>query len=840
MKVSNQMLLLSLACLGFAACSEDNPWRGSEGEGGISLKLQTSVDVRDAVPLLRSGAPQLEAPDAADFSVSLENIATEELKTWNTLTDFNSQSSFPTGSYTLTAFYGSMEEEGFEKPFFSGSTEITVLEARQTDVELTASLANSMVSIEYTDAFKDYFLSYTPTVHSEGHSYIEFASDETRPAFIAPGEVSLTIDVTNPSGKSVTLQPASFPAEARHHYHITFDVNRGPQGDNQLQIVFDDSLVTEDVTIDLTEELFSSPAPAVNAEGFTDGAVLEALEGNPLKDTVRFNVIARGGITSAILTVAGDNFTPAFGNEIDLVKATPAQQEQISALGIKVLGLYKNPQSLAYVDLTNFAGHLPEGKASVSLVVKDAFTRVSKPLTVNFTNVPVELSAADGSAILGVGEAAIEVAYNGLEPEKNITFKALNRAGVYQDCEVLSVQESALTRSFESKNYIFTVKLPDTAHEVIPVKVYFGGKEKAQVNVEVSIPEYEIDVDAFGTYARVKVLPVNPSELAVVTNSLRLTLNGQNVKESDMNRNPESGIITLNGLNPTTSYTLAHDLVNTPSDKKRSFTTEALTALTNGDFSATHNAINQSNVEVGGKYSYTVAYQATSNIIRDEADGWATINAKTCWFDCPGAKNTWFQVPSTYAEGGEVVLRNVAYDHNGVKPAGMPTGFGKTYWYNTNVPAFTNFAAGELFLGSYAFNGNEERVEGVEFGSRPTSLSFDYAYAPEGNDNAEAEVSVLDASGAVIASGIAVLESSASMKGVSISLAGYPFGKKAAKIKVGFRSSNGSAPVHIPQGSELSEGFGSFNFGNKNLGDNNYHAVATGSVLRIDNVKLNY
>lgn len=849
MKLINQMLLLTVAGLGLIACSDDNPWRGVEGEGGIRLKLQASGDVKDAIPLLRSGAPDFEVPEVEDFSVSLENIATGEVKTWDSLTSFNSQSSFATGSYTLTAFYGSIEDEGFEKPCFQGSTEVTVLESRQADVEVLATLANAMVSVEYTDKFKNYFKSWTPTVHSEGHAYIVFPQDETRPAFIAPGEVSLSIEVTNPSGKSVTLQPAAFPAEARHHYHVTFDVNQGATGDQQLQIVFDDSVETEDVMIDLTDELFSSPAPAVNPFGFTDGQVIEALEGSPLTDPVRFDVLVKGGLTSAILTVEGENFTPVFGNEIDLVKATASQQAQLAEMGIKVVGLYKNPDKFAYVDLSNLSAHLPKGKTSVSLVAKDAFTRVSTPLTVHFTNVPVVVDAEDGTAILGNRNATIEVAYNGVEPQKNVTFKALSKAGVYKDCEVVEVKESAATRSFDVKNYIFTVALPDTEHEVIPVKVYFGGEERKQINVNVTVPEYSLAADALSTYVRLQVLPENPSEMAAIVSNLRFYNGSTQISAAKISRNAETGIITISDLTPATSYTLTHSLTALTTKAgvgQIGFTTESASVIPNGDFSATVSDINMPGVQVGGTYTGTIfgspAYHYSAGIVRNMAEGWASVNAMTC-YEGASNKNTWFCVPSTYEENGVMVVRSVGYNHNGTTP-----GVSKktAQYYCSNTPSFTDAqkAAGELFLGSYTYDGSEHRNEGVAFSSRPASISFDYMYAPLANETAGVEVDIIDASGVVLASAKDNLSAASAMTTKTLSFPAYTFGSKAASIKVKFVSSTAAVPaITIPTGSALNEySLNGVTNGlrNNTLADNAYHALATGSVLKVDNVKFNY
>ena len=80
----------------------------------------------------------------------------------------------------------------------------------------------------------------------------------------------------------------------------------------------------------------------------------------------------------------------------------------------------------------------------------------------------------------------------------------------------------------------------------------------------------------------------------------------------------------------------------------------------------------------------------------------------------------------------------------------------------------------------------------------------------------------------------------------TVSLSGYPFGAKAAKIVLGFRSTqSGVTPaVHIPSGTELQETAVNWltftNPGGHPVAENAYKAVAKGSKLVIDNVKLGY
>ncbi len=839
MKVTYQALLLTAMACGLGACSVDTPW-GAEGEGGINLRLSASADVKDAIPMLRSEAPVLEAPDAEDFSVSLTNLATSEVKKWNKLADFRNQKSFATGSYTLTAFYGDPDEEGFEKPYFTGEAEVQVLEARQTEVAVTAQLAHSMVSVDYTDRFRAYFPDYSVTAHSEGHSYIEFAKNETRPAFLIPGEVALTVSVTNPSGKTATIQPASFPAAPRYHYHVTFDVNSGTSGAAQLQIIFDDNLTQEDVTIELTDELFSSPAPSVTPSGFSDGQTLELLSGSDSANPLKFDVIARGGIASAKLSISGDGLSLPFGNEVELANASAQTQEQLKAYGISVLGLFKNPQTLASVDITELPKHLPDGKFMVSLIVKDPYTRVSEPVTLNISTVPVELTAEDGTAIFNSNQASLTVAYNGADPEKNVSFKAMSKTGVYKDCDVLSCVEASDTRSFEVKNYIFTISLPDTDRSSIPVKMFFGGVEKQTVDVEVVIPEYSWEADMFSGYAKLKLNPKNSSDMAAVANCVKVLVNGNMIGEDKLNRNASTGILTISGLNPATSYSIGTTLTGTSASDTRSLTTEAEVAVPNGNFSDLENTINE-DLQIGGVYrAGAIDYTNWAKVNINEPKGWASVNPKT-YYSGASTKNSWFTVVSTYVENGVAVIRSVGYDHNGTLPARTGS-FWSTTYYNTNVPSIASKSAGELFLGSYSFNGSDQRSEGADFASRPKGLSLDYSYTPDGTDSALIKVELLAADGSVIATATRNLGESSSMKTETLALSGYPFGKKASSIRIGFKSSAADFSLTTPSGSGLKEWSGTLPVAPYKhwLNENTFHTFSSGSVLKVANVKVVY
>ncbi len=843
MKLLKHGIMFSAFAFALASCSDEGGLDLGKGEGAIRLALRTSAEVVVSAPT-RAESATLTAPEAGHFAVRLTKSDNSYSKTWDSIEEFNAEEAFRTGSYTLEAFVGDIDTEGFDAPYFYGAADVSVLEAKETQVAITAALANSMVSVDYTEGFKGYFKDYSARVHSAGHSYIDFAADETRPAFIAPGEVDLTVSFTNPQGQSTSLQPAGFTAKPRHHYRVKFDVAEGT-GNAVLKIIFDDTLVSEDVTIDLTDELFTTPAPEVKAEGFVSDSPVEALEGNAPASPFVFTAVARGGMAEASLTVDSQT-VPAFGREVNLVGASAALQQQIASSGISAVGFFKNPDKLARLDVTEFVKSLPAGTHRISLVVKDRYTRVSDPVTLVVSTEAIHLEAQAEDVVFGSNQAFIDIEYNGADPDKAFTFKALDKFGVYKDCPITEVKQKAGTRSFPVKNYVFTLTLPDTERESIPLQIFFHGEKRTEIEIPVITPKYSVEADAFAKYVVLKVVPEDASQLGIIVNSLKVAVSATRSARNGgftFVRDADNGLVTVKGFNPATPYTITTKLsaaTDAAPVTSTSVTTEAATDVPNGDFSQTHQTINMT-AQVGGTWTGTIfsnpKYHINAPIVRAEATGWASINANTCWSGSSNI-NTWYTVPSTWADNGNVTVRSVGYSHSG-------SDLGNTketaVYYCKNTPTFDagERISGELFLGTYSFDGNESRTDGITFGSRPASLSFDYTYAPYGDEKGLAYVAVFDESGRIIATGSMNLNSVGVMTTETISLSGYPFSSRAASLQVRFLSTaNGVPGISIPSGSALKEH--KHALGNQTLDANRYNAVATGSVLVLDNVKLNY
>lgn len=847
MRLRNYAFLLPLTLLA-ASCVNEDPWSSSEGaKGKISLNLTATGELDNTIPVVRSSAlsEDIDVPPVEKFSVHLLKSDGNYDKVWYSVNDFSKEMSgdagVTAGTYTIEAYYGDSDSQGEDSPYFYGKRQISVLEGKTTEVDLSPCLMNSLVQVEYSEAFKRYFPQRETQLQSAGHDFVKLADNDGGRIYVVSGEVSVLISATNQQGKSIALSPANFIAEPTHLYKITYNVYEGNVGGAQLSITFDGNVdQTKEVTVDLSDEVYATDAPVVTPTGFNNGDTFFSQAGvSATSGDMKVNIVAGGGIKSVNLTVDSDTFTPPFGNPVNLCNADAATQQALASTGITAIGLYKNPDKLAAVDITNFCKSLPEGVHKLILTVTDNLDRTSEPISVTFNLIPIEVSATAAKTVYGDGYADITINYNGPDPKapgaNPFSFTAQNDY-TYVDCDIISIDGNAYSRA--ATDYVYRIAMPKCTRANQNVKIYFNGKtddtgaEKepiSEVTVPVEIATYTVSVDPHATHALVKLTCSNTK----MADDITLKVNGAAAVYE-----PATGLYRVANLSPSTSYTLITSFLIKEGEKV-TFTTEAATDVTNGSFSAGTETINITGINVGGPYTGTALsspkYQTKSSIVVSEPTGWASVNAKTCYTGS-NTKNTWFLVPSTILNDGVVTVRSVAYNHAGTEPGvTKETGI----YYCKNVPTFTddNKCAGELFLGSYGYtSAGESRTDGIAFASRPASLSFDCTYKPEGSENGSVYIAVLDASGSVIAKGEKNITSTDTK--MTVTLSDYAFGSKAAKLQVRFKSSTAAVPsVTTPTGSALSEGTG---LSNKTIGANSYHAFASGSELTIDNVKLNY
>ena len=887
MKLLQRSLLFGALAALLPSCADESPFDAglSNGEGGLKVNLISSNYVATDLPNVRSMSTEVIAPESNDFEIHLSKSDGSFSKTWSSLQDFADEESFPVGTYKIEAIYGHEQsqgivqdnERGHEHAYYYGITEnVTVLEGQTTNVELVASLSNSVVVVEYTEAFKRYFKSWSTTLKTQGEESLELG-DSQGTCYVIPGDVDVIIYAELQNGKSITLNPAVFTAEPQHLYKIKYNVYNGEIGAvPTLSITFnDDPDATHDITVELTDELLNAEAPVITPMGFESEVTVPVLAQTDYAGNLKFNVVAHAKIVEAILTISNYDAPYLNNHEIDLCKATSQQIGQLEADGIVLKGFTGSLSDFAQLDVTGLCRNLPANKEYVlELRVKDGLQQVNE----NSVKLYISSEGAEigvmpvGKALFGNEYADLRVTFNGPDPTasgKNpFSFKVMGDNGL-EDVEIISraVENNTRSAAFPAKTYIYRISLPYADTDTYPVNMYFNNAQTASgtTEVELEYPHYTVEYDAFAKKIRCRVASVegfdinNPAKRELFSKRLRVGYeNGSFSECKNLSKNFDSGIIDLNVVfSSSQQYNLYTTLKASKSDFNTSdyqtdsnVLTETETQIQNGNFSEIDNSkqINITSINTGGEYTvtfiFTADYQNYSSIKRDVPSNWATLNDFTCYKDSKN-KNTWFMEPSTFVENGVVTIRSVGYHHNGTSP--KKTGGLTTNYFNTNSPDELLSSVGELFLGSYSFANNvENRKDGIAFKTRPTKLTFDYSFLPYRGEKGYVEIKVKDQAGKVISSANSLLNENSEFIEFSLDLSDYDFKSEANTLEILFRSSENSVNpnVYIPSGDELKEP--SVTGGNftttrgRTINTNEYKAYAKGSELKIRNVRLEY
>lgn len=545
--------LLGLGLLLFTACgSDDGPSR--VGNGGISATLDIDENVLSAV------IPDDDTPSSSadrisidDFSLSLRSADGVYAKTWDKFSDFPVDAVYNIGDYVMEASYGSIDKEGFDAAYYHGEQSLTIREAETTSVRIVCSLCNSMVSVSATEAFNGYFSDYTTLVHSDGGEYLSYAKDETKPVYVRPGNVSLTVTVTKPNGQTASFTPqTAIVALPQHHYRVKLDVNNGEMGVAQLVITFDDSTTAEDVVIDLSDELMSSPAPEIFTDGFVSGQPLAVVEGTAPTAKLSATISAVAGLGKVMLSSRVPAMQSAgIPSELDLMSATELQKAALEGLGLGVKGLWRNPDKMAEIDFTNLVAniHPADGDNAVfSLIAIDRYGKSSEPVSLVVDFSEVSFSAIPVSPIMvGDGTGSVKVTPSSVLADVAKVSLSGKISGRWIDLPITDISD-------DSGEWLIKFDAPDGA-EALPVRVSYNGVCKCEIVVERVAPDFGIEVDPFASSAYVRVVHGDADVLAAIARQLDIvTASGQ--KLHIVKRDVPNGIVVVSGLQPSTAYVI--------------------------------------------------------------------------------------------------------------------------------------------------------------------------------------------------------------------------------------------------------------------------------------------
>ena len=147
------LLLFFMGATLIISCQSDELVQYEKGDGYIQL---SSVELDKRV--------QTRTTDGETMAIKITNAEGTVFQQADDWTELQGQSFLvPAGStYTIEAYsYGKTIEQGFDvAPYYSGSEELTVKANTAHTVDVVCGLAQSMVTVSYSESFKSHFSNY--------------------------------------------------------------------------------------------------------------------------------------------------------------------------------------------------------------------------------------------------------------------------------------------------------------------------------------------------------------------------------------------------------------------------------------------------------------------------------------------------------------------------------------------------------------------------------------------------------------------------------------------------------------------------------------------------------
>lgn len=316
--------LLALSLILANSCKKEDPEPQPEN-GKLILEIGMSIYVDEIDSRLKS------ANAIEDFRVVIYNADGSEAMSFETLALMPDTITLAPGDYYVEAHSDNNLPAAFENPYYYGVSDVFSISSNShQSVQVTCSLANTIVSVVYSDNVVNNFDDYSATVSTSLGS-LTFAGDETRPGYFqtAPMDILVELSYLNPDGtqSNKTLSGNIPDPLPNRHYQVNVDASID-QGMATFQVLLDSSevqieyvelmedTVIQEGAIAYGELLITEIMPDPSALSDTEGEWFEIYNNSDHTINLQNLILERNGsdvhtITESIELVAGEYYVMA-------------------------------------------------------------------------------------------------------------------------------------------------------------------------------------------------------------------------------------------------------------------------------------------------------------------------------------------------------------------------------------------------------------------------------------------------------------------------------------------------------------------------------------------------
>lgn len=294
-----------------------------------------------------------------------------------------------------------------------------------------------------------------------------------------------------------------------------------------------------------------------------------------------------------MVTVSNQLTGQGWPEDVNLVAASATQQALMTWLGLNVLGLWHNPEKMAVLDFSKIASELTytEGASNVNrftVFVKDKFTKVCEPVTLEIVIDKLELSLSEAFWKEGSDNLTATLSYSGPAIKENVVLQYKNDRGTWTTADYTAT----LSRAAGDKYYL-SVSLGNDVPETTELRAIYKNKTTSNV-VTVKPAPRELALscapaDMWATHASVNFTSSTAdytSEQLAATATVLIAADGGDWTEATVERVSSSPVVSIKGLTPGKTYQVKAFIGGNPErdSKPITITTEAATQLPNSGF----------------------------------------------------------------------------------------------------------------------------------------------------------------------------------------------------------------------------------------------------------------
>lgn len=374
------LYIILCVCLGFA-CNED---KNMVRVGTLLLDVEEDQTILTKTP-----------HEVTFESLRVDILSGEEdtVKTYaDFLTDVKGQKVIlPEGNYIIAVRSNHSGEAAWEAPSYTGKEDVTVKAGEITQAQVTCQIANTKVSVTYSDDVKKYFNNYETKV-SNASGELLYTRDEYRAGYFSPEKLTTRLQLTNRDGNEFTLQQVHADIEPRYHYTFHFKLaNPALPGEDEeagadFTIEVDDEHNTVYKQIFIKEEdLFGKGEPNVKLAGFNESNRVSYKVGIPEIPEANVTFSVPAGIKS--LRIKTDSYQLSTMPEFNLMDLSPSEQDVLKSIGFPLFDEESLKAGMFILDFQTLISKLePNGlKTGVHTFTMEILDRIDQEVSVTFS-----------------------------------------------------------------------------------------------------------------------------------------------------------------------------------------------------------------------------------------------------------------------------------------------------------------------------------------------------------------------------------------------------------------------------------------------------------------------